>query len=163
MLFTFSAIIYKTGINLCVDVPLKITQRMKPVKGYIPVKGTIEGHGFTQTLVPVKHSAYRLFVNGPMLKRSRAKLGDKVKFSIEQDEGDRTEPFPPMLKKALSKHKLLPAFEKLPASRQKEVFRYLNHLKAEASLERNIAKVIAQLQADPETSTTEKKGFLRNL
>ena len=42
MKFSFDAKIYKVGINPCVDVPLHITGKMIPEKGYIPVKGKIK-------------------------------------------------------------------------------------------------------------------------
>ncbi|HEV7783586.1 MAG TPA: YdeI/OmpD-associated family protein [Chitinophagaceae bacterium] len=159
MSFPFKAMIYKTGINLCVDVPLRITAKMTPTKGYIPIKGTINGHSFVQTLVPVKDAPYRLFVNGPMLKGSRTKLGDIVRFAIEQDIAERKEPFPPAFKKALASNELITVFEQLTPGRQKEILRYLNRLKTKESLQRNIDKVIGQLQG----KGGEKKGFLRNL
>jgi hypothetical protein len=159
MKHSFKAIIYKTGINPCVDVPLKISRTMKAVKGYIPVSGTINGHSFIQTLVPVKDAPYRLFVNGPMLKGSGTKPGDTVNFSIEQDFAARDEPFPAAFKKALVSNALLPEFDQLTPARKKEVLRYLNHLKTKESLQRNIEKVIAQLQK----KNSETKGFLRAL
>lgn len=42
MSFSFKAKIYKVGINPCVDVPNNITRKINK-KGYIPVKGTING------------------------------------------------------------------------------------------------------------------------
>ena len=156
---SFKATIYKTGINPCVDVPLRISTKLKATKGYIAIKGTINGHSFIQTLVPVKDAPYRLFVNGPMLKGSGTKLGDTVTFSIEQDSTERKEPFPLAFKKALAVNKLNAVFEQLTAGRQKEILRYLNHLKTKESLQRNIDKVIGQLQG----KGGEKKGFLRNL
>jgi Domain of unknown function (DUF1905) len=159
MKFSFTATIYKTGINPCVDVPEKITAKMKAVKGYIPVKGTINTHSFIQTLVPVKNAPYRLFVNGPMLKGAATKLGDTVKFIIEQDVEKRTEPFPTAFKKELASNGLLPEFNKLTPARQKEILRYLNHLKTKESLLRNIEKVITQLKR----KNNDNKGFLRVL
>lgn len=81
----FTAKVYKTGINAAVDVPKEITDVLQPVKGYIRITGTINGHTFRQTLVPVKDAPYRLFVNIPMLKGGEAALGDTAKFSIERD------------------------------------------------------------------------------
>ena len=57
---------------------------MSPEKGYIPIVGKIDGHDFRQTLCPVKNAAYRLFVNGPMLKGAGIALGDTVSFIIAQ-------------------------------------------------------------------------------
>ena len=143
--FSFEAKIYKVGINPCVDVPLRITDKMIPAKGYIPIKGKIKAHPFQQTLVTVKDSPYRLYVNGPMLKGSGTKLGDKVKFIIEQNFEPKIEPMPNQFENKLNEKGLMPAFKKLTPGRQKEVLRYLNFLKTEESLTRNIDKVISQL------------------
>ncbi|MEO6611937.1 MAG: YdeI/OmpD-associated family protein [Chitinophagaceae bacterium] len=156
---SFKAIIYKTGINLCVDVPKRITVKMNPLKGYIPIKGTINGYGFMQTLVPLKNAPYRLFVNGPMLKGAGIKPGDTVPFSIEQDFEPREENFPAVFKKALTANGLLAEFNQLTPARKKEVLRYLNHLKTKESLQKNIEKVITQLQQ----KRSDSKGFLRVL
>ncbi len=145
MKFSFEATIYIVGVNPCVDVPLMITRKMIASKGYIPVRGKINGHPFKQTLVSVKNAGYRLYVNGPMLKGSGTKLGDQVKFIIEQDLEPRTEPMPEEFKKKLNGNDLFSVFNKLAAGRQKEILRYLNHLKTEEALMRNIDKVIEQL------------------
>jgi uncharacterized protein DUF1905/bacteriocin resistance YdeI/OmpD-like protein len=149
MKFSFTAKIFKVGINPCVSVPARITAAMKAVKGYIPVKGKIGKHPFLQTLVPVKNADYRLFVNGPMLKGSGASPGDTVKFFIEQDFAPRTPDaikMPDELKKQLSKNKLQSRFKQLTHYRQKEILKYLNYLKTEEALLRNIDKVIKQLK-----------------
>jgi hypothetical protein len=148
MPFTFKAKIYKVGINPCVKVPTRITDAMEPVKGYIPIKGKIENHSFRQTLVPVKGAPYRLFVNGLMLKGANVKLGQTVRFTIEQNFQSRKREFPLLsaFKTELDKHWLFPEFKKLTPHRQKEILKYLNYLKTEAALQRNMAKVIAQLK-----------------
>lgn len=146
MKFSFEATLYKAGINPCVDVPLNITKKMNATKSYIPVKGKINSHYFQQTLVPVKNAAYRLYVNGPMMKGSGSKMGDKVKFTIEQDFEPKQVPLPKQFKKKLDENALLAAFLNLTAGRQKEILRYLNFLKTEEALIRNIDKVIGQLK-----------------
>lgn len=147
MPFRFTAKIYKVGINPCVKVPSHITDTMKPVKGYISVKGLIENHSFKQTLVPVKDAPYRLFVNGPMLKGANVKLGQTVHFAIEQDfsPADKAAPMVKALKNRLDENNLYPAFKNLTPHRQQEILKYLNYLKTEEALARNIDKVITQL------------------
>ena len=148
MAFVFTATIYKVGINPCVPVPKKITEQLEIVKGFIYIKGEINGHPFVQTLVPVKNGLYRLYVNGPMLKGAHAKNGDTVKFSIEQnpDPGKRTPLILPAFKKALTKENLTSVFKNLAPSRQKEILKYMGFLKNPESRERNIVKVIEQLK-----------------
>jgi hypothetical protein len=144
----FRARIYKVGINPCVKVPMKITKHMQPVKGYIPVRGTIDGHVFNQTLVPVKDEPYRLFVNGLMLKASGKQVGETAVFDIEQDLTPSSEkyPMPGYLSKPLQQNKLMNAFEKLTPYRQKEIIRYLDSLKTEAARERTVLKVLDALR-----------------
>ena len=149
MKFSFTAKIYKVGINPCVAVPSGITDKMMPPKGYIPVKGKIKDHPFEQTLVPVKNEEYRLYVNIPILKGSTSKVGDTVNFSIEQDVAPRTVstyPVPKIFKKKLEDHNLMAAFKKLTETRQKEILKYLNYLKTEEALMRNVDKVITALK-----------------
>jgi hypothetical protein len=147
MKLTFKARIYKVGINACVEVPKKITDRMEPRRGYIPVKGYIEGYAFEQTLVPVKNKPYRLYVNGLMLKGSATKIGNTSKFTIEQTEAKRKdEKMPAILKRKLIETKLLTSFGNLVPSRQKEILRYLNYLKTAEAKARNVDKVISLLK-----------------
>lgn len=151
MKFSFEAIINKVGINPCVDVPLHITAAMVAAKGYIAIKGIIKSHSFTQTLVPVKNAPYRLYVNGPMLKGAAVQLGDKARFTIEQNTMPVKYPMPKEFKKQLTETGLLPTFKKLTAYRQKEIVRYLGFLKTEEALKRNIEKVIASLKEKQST------------
>ena len=83
-----------------------------------------------------------------MLKGAGAKPGDTIKIYLEPDT-DPNSRKPPMLvafKKQLTKNGLLPVFNGLTASRQKEILKYLGFLKTEQSLLRNIEKLINQLK-----------------
>ncbi|MGC4102200.1 YdeI/OmpD-associated family protein [Ferruginibacter sp.] len=145
MPYSFSATIYKVGINPCVEVPLRITAKMTATKGYIPVKGKIGSHAFEQTLVPVKNAAYRLYVNGIMLAGAHVKTGDTVRFSIEQHLTPKTFAMPAALRKKLVQHHLLEVFKKLSAYRQKEILRYIAALKTAEARQRNMEKIIKML------------------
>ncbi|HWA34119.1 MAG TPA: DUF1905 domain-containing protein [Cyclobacteriaceae bacterium] len=147
MKHTFKAKIYKTGINWCVDVPRKITERMRPTKGYIRIKGTINGARFMKSLVPVKNSPYRLFVNRQMMKTGKTALGKVATFVIAQDQAHaRKIPLPPPFAAQLQANGLLSAFTNLPPSRKKDILLYLNNIKTPPVLLRNIEKVVMQLK-----------------
>jgi hypothetical protein len=148
MIFKFSATIYKVGINPVVEVPIKISLKLKAVKGYIPVKGLINGHPFHQTLCPVKDAPHRLYVNGPMMKGGEVKVGDKAKFQLEYDERPPKDAIlmPTALAQRLRKEKLMSVFKELTPSRQKEIFKYLHYLKTEESRQRNIDKVVGEIK-----------------
>jgi hypothetical protein len=148
MKYTFKARIYKTGINWCVDVPERITLKLQATKGYIRIKGTINGAVFAKSLVPVKSAPYRLFVNSVMMKNGDTALGKVATFAIEQDmiRTERTYAPPAMLQAELKKQDLLRAFHELTPARRKDIIKYLAHIKTDMTLRKNINKVIAQLK-----------------
>jgi len=146
---TFKAKIYKIGINAVVDVPKRITASMIATAGRIKIKGTINGFDFKTTLMPVKDGLHLLYVNIPMLKGGETALGKIASFVIEQDTGKKVEKNQRMhesLLKQLKKKNLVEEFHALTASRKKDILRYLNQLKSEETLKRNIDNVILQLQ-----------------
>jgi hypothetical protein len=149
MTFSFDAEIYKTGINWAVDVPAAISGQMISEKGYIAIKGQINGFDFTKSLVPVKNSPHRLFVNGIMMKGATTSLGETAHFTIEQDfeKAEDHLPVPQLLQNELLKNKLVSDFDALTKSRRKEILRYLHRIKSTETLARNIDKVIVQLLA----------------
>jgi hypothetical protein len=145
--FRFKAKIYKTGINTAVDVPASITHKMEPLKGYIKIKGTINGFDFTKTLVPVKNGPYRLFVNQVMLKGGATALNRVAEFVISQDFQAvvKNYPVPAPLLRELKKKKLLKHFETLTPSRKRDILKYLSYVKTEATMQKNIDRLLHQL------------------
>ncbi len=154
MTYSFQAKIYPTGINWVVDVPNEITTQLQKQKGYIKIKGQINGFYFTQTLVPVKNAPYRLFVNAVMMKGGKTALGEVAEFMIEQDdvEEDKRYPMPKLLLNALLENDLEIAFESLTASRKKDILKYLFYIKTEETLQRNIDKLVSQLKDRPKSA-----------
>jgi len=81
-----------------------------------------------------------------MRRAAAIDVGDEAHIKIEYDPVLRIESTPPKFVAALSESKTAKAaFESLTPSRQKEILRYLNSMKNESSLERNIEKVIQHL------------------
>lgn len=148
MAYHFEAKIYPIGINWAVDVPYAISQQMIPEKGYIRIKGQINGFDFRQTLVPVKNSPYRLFVNLLMMKGGKTALGEVAEFSIEQnhEKVEQMYEMPDALMQALKTNELEAEFDKLSPSRKKDILKYLHYLKTPETLQKNVDKVIVQLQ-----------------
>lgn len=145
---TFRAKTYRIGINWCADVPKEITEQLTAEKGRIRIKGQINGFDFAKTLMPVKNAPYRLFVNQVMMKGGKTAPGQIAAFTIEQDN-ERTVkeyPTPLVLIEQLEKHQLTAAFDNLTPSRKKEILKYLNYVKTDETLMRNIDKLIAQLR-----------------
>ena len=142
----FSAKILKIGINPYVLLPddlLKyLFEKAGKEKGYIPVYIIISKQKFIQHLV--KYSGkWRLYLNTPMRKAAGKDVDDIIDIKIDFDAQERLTPMHAKFESALNKNKKAKdVFNKLPPSRQKEILRYLNNLKTEESLTRNIDRAI---------------------
>ena len=146
---SFSAKIQIIGVNPYILLPttlLKyIFQKAGKDKGAIPVKLKIGRESFIQHLV--KYSGkWRLYLNGPMRNAAGKDVGDTIEIKIDYDPKDRTTPMHPKLISAFKENNSAKtSFDKLSPSRQKEILRYINNLKSEEALEKNITRVIAHL------------------
>jgi len=144
--------IYKIGINPVVDPPDSVMKiifaQAGRSRGPIAVCGKLNGAEFVQTLVKYK-GAWRLYINGPMLKSSGLKVGDVAKVDIEFDPRPRQVPIPPALADGLGKDKKArAAFDKLAPSRQKEIFRYIGSMKTQESIDRNVSRILSHLRGE---------------
>lgn len=146
---SFFAKIKIIGINPYVLLPspdLKhLFQKAGKDKGAISLQLKIGGKDFIQNLV--KYSGkWRLYLNGPMRKMAGKDVGDTIDIQIDFDPKPRTIPVHPKLKKAFKENPTAKrAFEKLSPSRQKEILRYINFLKSEESVDKNVQRAIAHL------------------
>ena len=157
---SFSAKIQIIGVNPHVLIPsavLKyIFQKAGKDKGAIPVKLKIGGKNFIQNLV--KYSGkWRLYLNKPMRKAAGNDVGDMINVKIDFDPKPRTTPIHPKLKKAFKENKAAKkAFDNLSPSRQKEILKYINFLKSEKSVDKNIQKAITHLKGNKPFIVREK-------
>lgn len=140
----FSAVIYKLGINPCVEVPLRVSKAFNK-RGYIYIAGTVNQTPIRATLVPIGGGRHRLFINGDMIKRSKVAVGDRITLTLHT-ASPRSVPMPKGLAVALRTNPdAKAAWDQLTPSRQKEIKRYLNFTKNPETLRRNITKTIAAL------------------
>jgi hypothetical protein len=144
--YRFTPIISIIGINPYVTVPVKIAKAFQK-KGFIPVKIKVNGHPFLANLVPVRGGRHRLYLHGLMRKKAMAQTGDRVVIELAYDPKLRVEPMSRPLEGILKSH---PAarnnWENLSPSRRKEINRYLNRLKSDAAVRRNLARVMKCLE-----------------
>jgi hypothetical protein len=157
--------IRKEGINPYVDPPLGTAQTLGYVGGVVPVRVLLEGKPFQANLMPLgakrtkakPGTHHRLYLHGIMRKAVGKDVDDQVKVVLAVDKWDRTEPMNPALARALRKSaKAKAVFTKFSPPHQKELNRYLNHLKIKEALNRNLAKVMAYL-TKPKASWFGKK------
>ncbi|WP_223609190.1 YdeI/OmpD-associated family protein [Chryseobacterium sp. OSA05B] len=149
---SFTAILEIIGINPFVFVPEEILNEIFKASGKdkspIPVKGTVNGKEFQQNLMKYL-GEWRLYVNLVMLKNSPKRIGETLEIVIEFDDSDRSIPIHPKLDEAIKGSTVASHnFENLIPSRRNELIRYINNLKTEASIERNIEKIIRHLHGE---------------
>lgn len=149
---SFTATLKIIGINPFVFVPEDILEEIFKASGRnkspIPVKGTVNGKEFQQNLMKYL-GEWRLYVNLIMLKNSPKRIGETIEVVLEYDDTVRSISIHPQLEKAIKNSTLATSnFEKLIPSRRHELMKYINNLKTEASIQRNIEKIIRHLHGE---------------
>jgi hypothetical protein len=158
---SFSAKIQIIGINPYVLLPAPVLkyifEKAGKDKGAIPVKLRLRRQGFTQNLV--KYSGkWRLYLNTPMRNVTGKDVGDKIDIKIDFDTKPRIIPMHPKLVEAFKKNLTAKsAFEKLTPSRQKEILRYINFLKSDETIDKNVKRAITHLTSNKPFIGKEKK------
>jgi len=90
--------------------------------------------------------AWRLHLNGGMRQAADLEPGDIASVTVEFDPTPRATPMPPLLLDALAAApNARVAYDALSPSRPNEIRRYVASLKQEASVRRNVERVIAHL------------------
>lgn len=147
--YSFNAVIEIIGINPYVQIPDIILKEIfiqaGKDKGYIPVKGAVNGLPYLQTLVKY-NGIWRLYINLSMLKNSPKRFGEAIEVTIEYDSSDRTIKPHPKLIEALNNNEIAKSkFDSLSPSAKKEMVRYITLLKTEESRDRIIERAINYL------------------
>lgn len=146
----FRALLQIIGINPYVSLPPRVLTRIFKAAGKdkspIRVKGRINDHPFQQNLVRYL-GEWRLYINTTMLPRSPKRIGESLQVEIGFDAVPAPVPEHNGFTTALKKHPHAnKVFGELPASRRKEIVRYIAALKSEKSIEANIARAIEFLE-----------------
>lgn len=152
MAHRFKADLEIIGINPFVQVPVAVLSALFKTagreKGPIPVRGSVNGNMFQQTLVRYR-GLWRLYINLVMLPDSPRRVGETLDISIAFDTADRSIPMPPALETALNLNPAAAAaFHELIPSRKKEIMRYIAALKSAEAIIRNVQRTIAFLNGN---------------
>lgn len=148
----FTAQLEIIGINPFIFVPEEVLKIIFEASGRnkspIPVKGTVNGVEYKQNLMKYL-GEWRLYINLIMLKNSPKRIGEMLEVSIEYDSSDRSISIHPKLDQAIKEDPVtLGNFENLIPSRRLELIKYINNLKTEESIQRNIEKIIRHLKGE---------------
>lgn len=142
----FKAKIQIIGVNPFVSVPNEVLSyifiQAQKDKGSIPIKGTINGSPYMQTLVRFRGD-WRLYINMKMLKNSPKRIGETVELSVEFDPIKRMiEPHPTFIKALKDNKEAEIIFNNLRPSLKLEIVRYISSLKTAESVDKNVPKAI---------------------
>lgn len=145
-IYDFIAQLEIIGINPFVFIPKDVLGQIflqaNKDKSPITVCGMVNGKEYRQTLVKYK-GEWRLYINTEMLDRSPGRIGENISVSITFDPESRAVLAHPKLVSALDAHpKAKVVFENIPASRRNEIIRYIDRLKTEDSVDKNVGRAI---------------------
>ena len=146
------------GINPYVLVSSARAADLKPGwRKPMPVCVRIDGKPKTPwriNMMPTGKGSFYLYLHGDVREASGTKVGDSVDVEVRFDPTYRSgpaHPVPTALVTELRKNpKAKAAWDALIPSRQKEVLRYLAHLKTPEARGRNLARVMRALSGERE-------------
>jgi hypothetical protein len=137
------------GVNPYIDLGTA-QNKLITKKRFVPVVAKLNKHAFLANLVPLGKGKFRLYLHGIIRKKTNVEVGDTVTISLKEDTKPRTENILELLSAELKNDALMKTnWDKLSPSRQKEICRYLNNLKTQQSMEKNISKVVRMLTKHP--------------
>ena len=140
-----TSILYKVGINFCVDVPPDVCDSLGG-KGYIAVTAKVAGISIRTTLIPAGAVGHRLFINGEMRKAAGMEEGDLVTVLLGRDEESREIPIPRDLTAAMKNTAGAQAvFNSLTPGLRIEFLRWVINAKKPETRARRIEKGIQQI------------------
>jgi len=119
-----------------------VFQEASRSKGPVPVRGTINGKSYQQTLVRFS-GEWRLYVEMKMLDDSPRRIGEVIEVTVSFDPSDRViEPHPKLLAMLDANPAAREVFDDMAPSRRKEIARYIDGLKTEESVDRNVQRAL---------------------
>ncbi len=140
---TFTTTLVQSGNNVGIDVPEEIVLGFGAGKR-VPVKVTINGYSYGSTIA-VMGGKYMVGVAAVHRAAAGVAGGEEHEVTIEHDLAPRTVEVPPDLAAALAHAGARDRFDALAYSYRKEHVRSVVDAKAEATRQRRVAKIVAQL------------------
>jgi len=148
MAVQFKATVYEHGVNPRVDVPEEISRAFGD-KGYVAVRGTMNGVGIRATMVPAGGGRHVLHLNTQMRLRAGVNVGDMVEFSLDRGENLRKPPMSAELSVALDADPAAKtAWEAWPPARRRRALTFMGWLRSPDAIQRNVDKVLRKLREE---------------
>ena len=147
----FRAKIVTRGANAHVDVPAGVSRAFasQAVGGRIRFEGKLNRVEVRGSLVPVGRGRHVLYVNGGMRSAAGVDVGDLVTFEIRAAAAGAVRT-PADLSAALRRAKgARAAWDALPPSHRRELLRYVDDARTEATRARRLEKTVAAALGKP--------------
>lgn len=155
----FLATIYRIWMLRYVDVPDSAVASLYPAERghrkskagkrpnkYIPVIARVNGQAARTTLVPAGAGHYRMQFNAVLRKAARADVGEVVRIELSLDRDSREHAVPADLRAALNRHpKAKRAFEEMPPGLRRQLLKWMDSAKGEATRMRRIEILIDRM------------------
>jgi len=144
---TFSATLYKIGINRCVDVPDEISGALGRERS-IPVVVTVNGRSVSTTLLPGSGGAHRLFINSGLRRAAGADAGQRIWIAVSLDRASREVQVPSDVGAVLRRSaKAEQAFAQITPALRREFLRWVLAARSPETRARRIARGLKNLIA----------------
>jgi len=115
-------------------------------RGWVSVKGTINGFAFRTSNFPNGDGTHHMMVNKAMKEAANTRAGKTVRITMERDFKAQEVEVPADIARALKKHKAAgAAFDRLAASHRREHIRHVTDAKKPETRARRIEKMIEKL------------------
>jgi hypothetical protein len=157
-MLAFNAVIRIVGVNPYVPVSALRASALKkdwrkPMPVLVRVNGEPAKKPWRINMMPVGKGGFYLYLHGHVRNALGTKVGDRVSMEVQFDAAYRPGPMPmpawfrvPLSKNATAKA----AWQALTPSRQKEIVRYLAHLKSPEARARNVERALRVLSGTKE-------------
>jgi hypothetical protein len=141
------------GVNPYIHVSATRAKQLKagwrkPMPVLVRVNGQPKAKPWRINMMPSGKGWFYLYLHGDVRKASKTGVGDRVEIEVAFDETYRggPAPMPAWFRSALAKDAQARAgWDSRTPSRQKEILRYLMHIKTPAVRTKNIARAIGVL------------------
>jgi hypothetical protein len=114
-------------------------------KSRVPVVATINGYSYRSSLSPMG-GGHVLPVNGEVRKAASVAGGDRVRLTLQLDEGERTVEVPDDLAQALASARMRGAFDAMSFTHRKEWVRAVLDAKRPETRTKRIADCVAAMR-----------------
>jgi hypothetical protein len=146
--YTFEAILIRpegVGTWTYLNIPMDISQTFGS-KGQVKVRGTINGHSFRSTALPMGDGTHYLVVGKDIRDQIQANQGDTVKVSLQLDPDDRqVVVLEDMVQAFVNQPLAKDAFDKLSYSHKKEYVNWILAARQDDTRRGRIEKAIILL------------------